>query len=579
MINAAGDVAFAATALPVDSTFPTREVLYKFDSGGLSLVAAQGEVAPGEPAGTTFRDFPELSLGSTGEVVFVARSSRPDLSSNSGIYRHSAGSVLQLVRSGEAVPDAAPGATFGEFIAVESSEPTFVVLPSGAIRFRGSVLEPGNPLFLHVVYELGNGQFSKVTRNYDLVNPNSPTGARYATDLGTFTPTFFSPNGDFVFRSFIYPNEILDVSTPVLGALLVSRDDRLSPIGIDSTPGTPSGASLQFERFSLFAEAINAENQVVFTGRLEGPGTNSGNDWGVYFADPVVGTIELFRAGQRVPGESSDGTITGFGPVDINDQGEIAIVLFVDPDDPAAPTQQRLYRVRPGESASEAARSGNTISANGIDYSLDVISDLDVNNNGVIAFTGDLKLLGAFGTRGIYASYPDGSLAVVAQGGQQIEVGSSGEIQTLGRVAWFPEGLQRFNDQNQLLFHTLFVGSENDIATTSHYADGLFIADLTLLVLPGDGNGDGVIDLLDFDILAQNFGQATAGGASAGDFNGDGVVDLLDFDVLAQNFGSSSPATLPGVAPEPASVALLGLAGPLLLRRRRRAGLRVRRRS
>ncbi|MEM6749731.1 MAG: dockerin type I domain-containing protein [Planctomycetota bacterium] len=92
------------------------------------------------------------------------------------------------------------------------------------------------------------------------------------------------------------------------------------------------------------------------------------------------------------------------------------------------------------------------------------------------------------------------------------------------------------------------------------------------VVIPGDANADGAVDLLDFDILAQNFGLATAGGASAGDFNGDGAVDLLDFDVLAQNFGAGSPATLPGVAPEPASLAMLGLAGTLLLRGRRRGG-------
>ncbi|MEM6749993.1 MAG: dockerin type I domain-containing protein [Planctomycetota bacterium] len=84
--------------------------------------------------------------------------------------------------------------------------------------------------------------------------------------------------------------------------------------------------------------------------------------------------------------------------------------------------------------------------------------------------------------------------------------------------------------------------------------------------LPGDANGDGVVDLLDFDVLAQNFGSNTGNGAADGDFNGDGTVDLLDFDILAQNFGATSPAAVP----EPASLGLLGLGAAALVRGRRR---------
>ncbi|MEM6750594.1 MAG: FG-GAP-like repeat-containing protein, partial [Planctomycetota bacterium] len=103
----------------------------------------------------------------------------------------------------------------------------------------------------------------------------------------------------------------------------------------------------------------------------------------------------------------------------------------------------------------------------------------------------------------------------------------------------------------------------------------LTILETSAAVLPGDANGDGVVDLLDFDILAQNFGApgnglGTPNGSADGDFNGDGVIDLLDFDILAQNFGASSPANTSGAIPEPMSLALLGLAAPACLLRRRR---------
>ncbi|MEM7681262.1 MAG: dockerin type I domain-containing protein [Planctomycetota bacterium] len=110
--------------------------------------------------------------------------------------------------------------------------------------------------------------------------------------------------------------------------------------------------------------------------------------------------------------------------------------------------------------------------------------------------------------------------------------------------------------------------AENNDIFHSEIGLGEMFIDLGFSLLQGDANGDGVVDLLDFDILAQNFGQGPGfpDGASGGDFNGDGVVDLLDFDVLAQNFGASTP----GVVPTPSTLAgLIALAAAGAARRRR----------
>ncbi len=94
-------------------------------------------------------------------------------------------------------------------------------------------------------------------------------------------------------------------------------------------------------------------------------------------------------------------------------------------------------------------------------------------------------------------------------------------------------------------------------------------------VLPGDANGDGVVNLADFGILRANFGS-TMGTFATGDFNGDMLVNLADFGILRANFGSSNASDVAAldawyatVVPEPASLALAGMSGLALLRRRR----------
>jgi hypothetical protein len=59
--------------------------------------------------------------------------------------------------------------------------------------------------------------------------------------------------------------------------------------------------------------------------------------------------------------------------------------------------------------------------------------------------------------------------------------------------------------------------------------------------LNGDANHDGRVNLLDFNILAANFGQSPRD-FSQGDFNYDGTINLNDFNALAGNFGHAVAA-------------------------------------
>jgi len=86
--------------------------------------------------------------------------------------------------------------------------------------------------------------------------------------------------------------------------------------------------------------------------------------------------------------------------------------------------------------------------------------------------------------------------------------------------------------------------SASNLVTAVSYSDGTIVSPslngFTLkvrdLTLPGDVDSDGMVNLIDFSILASLFGTADA----RADFNTDGTVNLADFSILAANFGKTT---------------------------------------
>jgi hypothetical protein len=87
--------------------------------------------------------------------------------------------------------------------------------------------------------------------------------------------------------------------------------------------------------------------------------------------------------------------------------------------------------------------------------------------------------------------------------------------------------------------------------------------------VPGDYNGNGIVDAADYVIWRNTMGQEGSGLAADG--NGNGVVDSGDYDFWRARVGNSSGAVANAV-PEPtaASIVYAAAAGWLALARRRR---------
>ncbi|MBT3201827.1 MAG: hypothetical protein HN350_18145 [Phycisphaerales bacterium] len=96
-------------------------------------------------------------------------------------------------------------------------------------------------------------------------------------------------------------------------------------------------------------------------------------------------------------------------------------------------------------------------------------------------------------------------------------------------------------------------------------------------LLPGDANGDEIVNEEDLGMLLAQFGSAYNVFRpidESADFNGDGYVDIADFVLLREHW--DSPTGAPDVSvlqatPEPATIFVMMAAGlPVLLKRRRR---------
>ena len=87
--------------------------------------------------------------------------------------------------------------------------------------------------------------------------------------------------------------------------------------------------------------------------------------------------------------------------------------------------------------------------------------------------------------------------------------------------------------------------------------------------MPGDFNGNGVVDAADYTIYRDNLGGDSA--ALGGNGSGAATVVVADYDLWKQNFGSSGTGSTAAV-PEPSTLLLVlwGLVGYATQRRQLR---------
>jgi hypothetical protein len=229
--------------------------------------------------------------------------------------------------------------------------------------------------------------------------------------------------------------------------------------------------------------------------------------------------------------------------LDMNNAGTLAFAASTDDD----LFHDGIFRGR-GEDA-------QLVASTGADYSQ--FSFVDINDSGATAFGAHVTNSPSYGV----FTGPSNVNDRVAGPGDQL-------FGKTVRDAYFRRG--GLNNQGQVAFEYI----------TTDLLDVIAVATPATM---GDANVDQTVNLLDFNVLAENFGRSAGVDWRHGEFTGDGVVDLADFNALAGHFGlsaSGSPLPTPqdwsalaaAAVPEPSLAAPFAGASCALLRfpRRRR---------
>ena len=141
---------------------------------------------------------------------------------------------------------------------------------------------------------------------------------------------------------------------------------------------------------------------------------------------------------------------------------------------------------------------------------------------------------GEFFTGGFLELEQEGSVDSLLRGGDIVEVVEGYTIEsTVARTTLVVQGM--FGDMSFTISPDLTLTDEFD--RIWHPESDYQIVDPNAVddVL-GDVDGNGIVEMADFLLLAENFGKET----DTGDLNGDGFVSFVDFLILAKNFGNSS---------------------------------------
>lgn len=156
----------------------------------------------------------------------------------------------------------------------------------------------------------------------------------------------------------------------------------------------------------------------------------------------------------------------------------------------------------------------------------------------------------------------------IASGSLDLPLGRNQGGLPLDPVAQFTQTVQFPSSTAYATYRVTFPTLRNAAAQNSMQIGEVELLEGAASVI-GDADGNGVVNLVDFDLIRNNFRKSVTAGED-GDIDFSSVVDFDDFRIWKDAFGGGGPSSVP----EPSTISLLvaGGLGVLLARRLRARG-------
>ena len=186
-LNSLGQTAFLSSFLDLGGNLDNRRGIFSGGSGSLSLIAREGDEAPGDADGAMFTNFGFPVFNDSGHTAFVGFLFGPEVDFNTGaIYSDASGSLVEIARENTPVPGA------GSVVFDSFSRP--VLNTSGQIAFASSVTGSGYS-FSNGIYATDlDGQLVEIARTGELFDVNDDPLVDDLREINSLS--FFANIGD-----------------------------------------------------------------------------------------------------------------------------------------------------------------------------------------------------------------------------------------------------------------------------------------------------------------------------------------------------------------------------------------------